>query len=93
MYLKASNNLAVTLNKLARRTGNSTLNAQAISNFQESIRAWDALTRNQQTLSRLSGSNLAEQNIKYLTHPMPDFEPAIYTDVPRTLSTEEGLNP
>ncbi|WP_288715684.1 hypothetical protein [uncultured Treponema sp.] len=93
LYLKASNNLGVTLYKLARRTGNSTLNAQAISNFQESIRAWDALTRNQQTLIRLGGSNLAEQNIKYLTHPMPDFEPAIYTDVPRTLSTEEGLNP
>lgn len=93
LYLKASNNLGVTLYKLARRTGNSTLNAQAISNFQESIRAWDALTRNQQTLIRLGGSNLAEQNIKYLTHPMPDFEPAIYADVPRTLSTEEGLNP
>ena len=40
---------------------------------------------------RLSGSNLAEQNIRYVTHPVPDFEPAIYTDISRTLSDEKGL--
>lgn len=91
LYLKSSNNLGVTLYKLARRTGNSTYNAQAAAQFQQSVRAWDALTRNQQTLVRLGGSNLAEQNIKYITHPLPDFEPAIYTDIPRTLSVEKGL--
>lgn len=93
LYLKASNNLGVTLYKLARRTGSSVYNAQAAAQFQQSVRAWDALTRNQQTLVRLGGSNLAEQNIKYSTHPLPDFEPAIYTDIPRTLSAEKGLAP
>lgn len=89
LYLKASNNLGVTLYRLARRTGNSSLNAQAMVNFQESMRAWDALTRNQTTMIRLGGSNLAEQNMKYVSHPMPDYEPEIYTGLPRTLNGEE----
>lgn len=88
-YLKASNNLGVTLYRLARRTGNSDMNARAMVQFQQSLRAWDALTRNQVTMLRLGGSNLAEQNMKYVSHAMPDYEPAIYTDLPRTLSEEE----
>ena len=92
-YMRASNNLGVSLYKLSRLTGNSSLNAQAIVNFQESLRAWDALTRNQQTLVRLGGSNLAEQNIRYLLQSIPQFEPAIYTDIPNTLTAEEGIVP
>ena len=38
---------------------------------------------------RLGGSNLAEQNMKYVSHPMPDYEPEIYTGLPRTLNGEE----
>ena len=91
MYLKVSNNLGVTMFRLAKRTGNSNLNAKAIVHFQESMRAWDSMTRNQQSMVRLGGSNLAEQNIQYVTHPVPDFEPAIYTDIPRTLNNEKGL--
>lgn len=91
-YLKASNNLGVTFYRLAQRTGSSAMNAKAMVNFQESLRAWDAVTRNQQTMVRLGGSNLAEQNLKYVTHPVPDFEPAIYTDISKTLSVENGLS-
>ena len=90
-YLHASNNYGVTLYKLAKRTGHSALNAQAIVQFSQSVRAWDALTRNQDTLVRLEGSNLAEQNIKYITHPVPEFEPAIYTDIAKTLLDNERL--
>ena len=90
-YLKASNNLGVTLYKLARRTGNSAMNAKSMVMFQDSMRAWDSMTRNQETLVRLPGGNLAEQNMKYVSHPIPDFEPAIYTELPRTLSIEKGL--
>ncbi len=90
-YLYASNNYGVTLYKLAKRTGNSALNAQAIVQFSQSVRAWDALTRNQDTMVRLEGSNLAEQNIKYITHPIPDFEPSIYTDISKTLLDNEHL--
>ena len=90
-YLSAANNYGVTLYRLAKRTGNSNLNAQAIVQFQQSLRAWDALTRNQDTLVRLSGSNLAEQNIQYITHPMPEFEPAIYTDIAKNLTDNESF--
>ena len=90
-YLSAANNYGVTLYRLAKRTGNSNLNALAIVQFQQSLRAWDALTRNQDTLVRLSGSNLAEQNIQYITHPMPEFEPAIYTDIAKNLTDNESF--
>ena len=90
-YLSAANNYGVTLYRLAKRTGNSNLNAQAIVQFQQSLRAWDALTRNQDTLVRLLGSNLAEQNIQYITHPMPEFEPAIYTDIAKNLTDNESF--
>ena len=90
-YMKASNNLGVTLSRLASQTGDSVLNSRSIVYLQESLRAWDAMTRNQVTMIRLEGSNLAEQNIKYITHPTSDFTPEIYTQIPRTLYGEEGL--
>lgn len=90
-YLQAANNYGVTLYRLAKRTGNSSLNAQAIVQFSQSVRAWDALTRNQETMTRLGGSNLAEQNIKYITNPIPDFEPSIYIDISKTLTDNEKL--
>ena len=65
------------------------MNAQAIVQFSQSVRAWDALTRNQQTMERLPGSNLAEQNIKYITNRVPEFEPAIYLDIKKTISDKE----
>ncbi len=91
LYLKANNNLGVTLHRLAQQTGNSNMNAEAMVRLSDSIRAYDALTRNQQTMIRMEGSNLAAQNSKYITHPYPEFEPAIYTDIPRLLSGEKGL--
>ena len=90
-YLYAANNYGVTLYKLAKRTGNSSLNAQAIVQFSQSVRAWDALTRNQETMVRLPGSNLAEQNIKYITNRIPNFEPSIYIDIKKTLNDKESF--
>jgi tetratricopeptide (TPR) repeat protein len=91
MYLKTANNLGVTLYRLAGRTGSSEQNAEAMVQLSQSMRAWDALTRNQNTMIRLGGSNLAEQNMRYMSHPIPDYEPAIYTELPRTLSGEKEL--
>ena len=90
-YLYAANNYGVTLHKLAKRTGDSQKNAQAIVQLQQSVRAWDSLTRDQQTLIRLDGSNLAQENIKYMTHPVSEFEPAIYIEIPKNLTENEGL--
>lgn len=91
LYLKASNNLGVTLSRLALQTGNSALQAQAVSHFAESVRAWDALTRNQKTMVRLEGSNLAAQNIKYVSYSDPVYEPAIYAAIPSVLYGETEL--
>lgn len=91
LYMKASNNYGVSLYNLSKRTGNSKLNGKAVEQFQNSLRAWDALSRNQDTMVRLPGGNLAEQNVKYSIHPVPDFEPALYSEIPKTLSDEKGL--
>ena len=88
-YLYAAHNYGVTLHRLAKRTGNSSLNAKSIVQFQQSVRAWDALTRNQVSMLRLGGTNLAEQNIKYVTHNFTEYEPAIYTQIPKTLTDKE----
>ncbi len=90
-YMKASNNLGVTLSRLANQTGNSKLNAESIVRLQDSLRAYDALTRNQETMVRLEGSNLAAQNIKYITEPISEYDPGIYTQIPRMINDEEGL--
>lgn len=90
-YMKGANNLGVSQFRVSRQSGNSSLNAAALVNFQDSIRYYDALTRNQETMVRLPGSNLAEQNLRYATNPFPDFEPAIYTEIPRILDGEKGL--
>ena len=90
-YMKASNNLGVSLFRVARQSGSSSKNAASLVNFQDSIRYYDAMTRNQETMVRLPGSNLAEMNLKYATHPFPNFEPEIYTEIPRVLNGEKGL--
>lgn len=90
-YLRASNNLGVALNRLASRTGDSQKNARALALFAESTRAWDALTRNPETLVRVQGSNLAFMNIQNMTHPRSEFIPEIYVDIPRTLENEKVL--
>ena len=90
-YLYATNNYGVILYRLAKRTGDSSRNAKAIVQLQESLRAWDSLTRNQTTLVRLGGSNLAEENIKYIARPITEFEPSIYNEIPKTLTDKEKL--
>lgn len=90
-YVKVNNNLGVTLYRIARQTGDSAKNAQAIVRLSESIRAWDALTRDPDSMVRLGGSNLALQNSKYITASNATYEPAIYSDIEYTLSGEKVL--
>ena len=91
-YVKAENNLGVALYQAAKRRASSQLHANALVSLSTSMRAWDALTRNKETMVRLGGSNLAEQNMKYMSHPTPEYEPAIYSDIPKTLSGEAILS-
>lgn len=87
-YMKVANNLGVSFVKRSEQTGNSSYIAKAMANFEESIRAFDALTRNQQTMIRLGGSNLAAFNQRYLTYPDSTYESAIYTSISPVLEKE-----
>ena len=91
LYMRASNNYGVSLYNLAKRIGDSTKNGEAVAQFQKSLVAWDAISRNQETMKRLEGSNLSEQNIKYSSKPLSKFEPALYTEIAKTLTDEKGL--
>lgn len=91
LYMKASNNLGVASHKIATQTGDSHYNALALVNMSESARAYDALSRNQETMVRLEGSNLATENVKYITSPITSYEPEIYVDIMDTLENEKIL--
>ncbi|HKL87052.1 MAG TPA: tetratricopeptide repeat protein [Treponemataceae bacterium] len=91
MYMQNANNLGVTLNRLASRTGDSRQNGRSLALFAESSRAWDALTRNPETLVRAQGSNLAYLNMQNITRPTGLFVPEIYSDIPKTLENEKVL--
>ncbi|MDR0390126.1 MAG: tetratricopeptide repeat protein, partial [Spirochaetaceae bacterium] len=82
------NNLGVTMDALAGRTGNPAYRPRALALYAESARAWDALTRDSRTMVRMSpenssgpGLNLAFLNSQYSLHPVPDFSPEIYTHI------------
>lgn len=92
-YMKATNNLAVTLNRLAVQHGNSEMNSRSFTLFAESTRAWDALTRNPKTLIRIKNQQApAYVNVQYMSVPNKNFVPEIYTDIPKTLENELVLS-
>jgi thioredoxin-like negative regulator of GroEL len=96
LYGKTANNLGVTLYNLAKRNSNSTYNARAISLLSESIRAWDILTRNEKTMVRMQGTNLAAQNLKYMTVPKnpseTSFEPSLDRVIPMVIYGDDILS-
>lgn len=92
MYMETANNLGVTLYYLAGIGGDSEKNIRGIASLTESLRAYDALTRNPDTMVRLSGSNLAEMNLKYMNFPDSGYKPGIYGDIALTLEGEEPLS-
>lgn len=92
MYMKTANNLGTTLSKLAERFGDSSKTSKAMVYFSEGNRAYDALTRNPETMVRLEGSNLSAQNMKYLTASRMGYDCAYYTEIPKILTGEKVLS-
>ena len=90
-YMHAANNLGVVLNKIAVQNGDSAKNARAVSLLGESARAWDALSRNIETMIRAKTVNLAYVNIQNIIKPRSAFTPEIYSDIPKTLENEKIL--
>ncbi|MDR2313558.1 MAG: tetratricopeptide repeat protein [Spirochaetaceae bacterium] len=98
------NNLGVTLEALTRISGDTSYRTRALGLFSESIRAWDVLTRNPETMTRMRpfkdlygpGINLAYLNAQNIQRPSPNYEQQIFMRIDRDVlefSTWENLIP
>ena len=90
-YMQTANNLGATLNRLAERTGDSQKNGRSLALFAEATRAWDALTRNPQTMIRAKSVGLAYLNIQNMLNSKSPYDSEIYTDIPMILENETAL--
>jgi len=87
------NNLAVTLEALTLRTGNTSYRARALGLYSESERAWDILTRNPGTMERLRpspdiiapGVNPAYLNVQNSLYPIQGYEPLFFMRIDKDL--------
>jgi tetratricopeptide (TPR) repeat protein len=100
----ADNNLGVTLETLTRITGNTSYRSRALGFFAESIRAWDAITRNPESMTRLRpirnlygpGINLAYLNVQNILNPSSGYDQQIFMRIDRDMpepSAWENLIP
>lgn len=99
----ARNNMGVTMEALADRTGRASYRSGALGLFTESARAWDAITRDPATMVRSGagdmsnpGMNLAYINSRNSLYPVPDFEPQLYLHIDKDVlepSPWEELSP
>lgn len=91
LYMHTANNLGATLGRISERTGDSKKNARALALYAEASRAWDALTRNPQTMVRAKSVGLAYLNTKNMLNRNSSYESEIYTDIPMILDNERAL--
>lgn len=90
-YMQTANNLGATLNRLAERTGDSQKNGRSLALFAEATRAWDALTRNPQTMIRAKSVGLAYLNTQNMLNAKSPYDSEIYTDISMILENERPL--
>lgn len=90
-YMHVVNNLGATLSRLAERTGDSQKHGRALALYAEATRAWDALTRNPQTMIRAKSVGLAYLNIQNMLNSKSPYDAEIYTDIPMILENEKAL--
>lgn len=90
-YVRATNNLAVSLYRIAERSGDSRKYARAGALFSESIRASDSLTRDPVSVLRSDAQALAALNLRNMTHPKSGYVPEIYVDIPQLMQGEQPL--
>jgi len=92
----AENNLGVTLEALTRISGDTSYRSRALGLFTNSIRAWDVLTRDPETMNRMRpfsdlygpGVNLAYLNVRSITLPQPNYDPQIFMRIDK-----DGMEP
>ncbi|MDR2158541.1 MAG: tetratricopeptide repeat protein [Treponema sp.] len=74
----ARNNMGVTLEALTEQTGDNRYRTRALAFYAESARAWDALTRNPDTMIRSGSVNLAFLNSRNSLYPETGYEPKLF---------------
>lgn len=79
--MRARNNLGAALESLAERTGDAALRTRALALYSESARAWDALTRDPESMVRSGSVNLAFLNTRGALYPVRDLAPQIYATI------------
>ena len=90
----ARNNLGVVNEMLAEQTGNREYRSSALVMYAESARAWDAITRNPQTMTRMRltdspgapSINLGYLNSNNALHPSSEFAPQIFSRIDRDVN-------
>jgi len=89
--MMARNNAGVVHEALAEQTGNRDYRSRAMALYAESARAWDSITRNPQTMTRMSltGSpgapsiNLGYLNANNALRPSSNFIPQVFVRIDR----------
>jgi tetratricopeptide (TPR) repeat protein len=99
----ARNNMGVAMEALSARTGNPAYRSGALSLYSESARAWDALTRDPQSMIRsgagdlsMPGINLAYLNSRNILYPQGGYEPQLFMHIDKDVlepSEWEALAP
>jgi len=94
--MMARNNAGVVYEALAEQTGNREFRSRALALYSESARAWDSITRNPTTMTRMTlseipgapGINLGYLNANSAMRPASDHSPQIFVRIDR-----DGLEP
>jgi hypothetical protein len=89
----AHNNLGVTYNALAARTGNPAYRAEALGEFAEAARAWNSLERLPPTLVRASiadtaihGASLPQLNFQNTLYPTEDSAGLLFMQIDKDMN-------
>ncbi|MCL2265000.1 MAG: tetratricopeptide repeat protein [Treponema sp.] len=89
--MMARNNAGAVGEALADQTGNRDYRSRALAMYAESARAWDAITRNPETMARMSltgspgapGINLGYLNANNALRPNANYTPQIFVRIDR----------
>jgi len=79
--MRTENNLAVTLEEIADRSGAVALRSQALALYAESARTWDQITRNPVTMVRSPSTNLAYLNTRNSLYPERGYQRQIFMEI------------
>ena len=89
----AQNNMGVVLEALTDRTGNNSYRSRAQGLYADSQRAWDVLTRNPRSMTRMRPSpeinapsvNPAYLNVQNSLRPVPGYDPQFFLRIDKDL--------